>query len=132
MLNPIIRKPVHKPVSVAESQLHFSPGVLDRKAVKPAINIAMPDMPYWIQYVTYMLIMSLKLDAFNATVIFIWHSETGGHACSKSCDTTRVLVRSSSFHSRCYPEIKRLRFNRKSLTIILKPRDKAMKALKIV
>ena len=46
MPNPIIRKPVHKPVIVAESQLHFSSGVSDRKAVKPAISIAMPDMPY--------------------------------------------------------------------------------------
>ena len=46
MLKPRIRKPAHKPVIVAESQLHFSSGLSDRKAVKPAINIARPDMPY--------------------------------------------------------------------------------------
>ena len=46
MLKPKIRKPAHRPVIVAESQLHLSSGLLDRKAVKPAASIAIPDMPY--------------------------------------------------------------------------------------
>ena len=44
--NPRISNPVQNPLIAAESQLHLSSGLLVLKAVKPALNIAMLDIPY--------------------------------------------------------------------------------------
>lgn len=65
-----MRKPAHNPVIVAESQLHLSSGLWVRNAVKPAIIIAIPDIPYLI-HVSYASIIVNILEIWKRKLTII-------------------------------------------------------------